>query len=330
MAEKIGVDFKKTLYYKMVLGRTFEDQVYYMFLKGTLPGTVHQSQGQEATAVGTAAALEKGDLLVGGHRPHNMALAMGVTPRSAMAELYGRKSGCCGGKGGSMHLGHIDVGMVPSLAIVGASATLAPGFGLGFKLAGNKNVGVCVFGDGATNEGAFHEGLNFAAVKKLPVLFICENNLYGASTPYSETTLVTKIADRACAYGIPGVQVDGMDVIEVYKGVKSAAARARAGEGPTLIECLTYRFAGHSRSDAKKYRPDGEEDNWKEKDPIVVLGKQLLAAKEATQEELDAMQEKASAEIADAIAYADAEEPAGAEDAFTGVFSTPLPGGYHG
>lgn len=317
------MEFKRELYYKMVLGRTFEDQVYYMFLKGTLPGTVHQSQGQEATAVGICSALRTDDVLIGGHRPHNMALAKGVTPRAAMAELYGCKSGCCGGKGGSMHLGDISIGMVPALAIVGASATLAPGLGLAFKMQKSDRVGVCVFGDGATNEGGFHEGLNFAAVKQLPVLFICENNLYGASTPYDQVSLLPNVADRACAYGIPGEIVDGMDVLAVHDTVSKAARRAREGKGPTLIECKTYRFAGHSRSDAKKYRPDGEEEEWKKRDPITVLGNTLIADGDATQADLDEMKAKADAAIQDAIEYSENEPKATAEDAFTGVFVAP-------
>jgi TPP-dependent pyruvate/acetoin dehydrogenase alpha subunit len=224
-----------------------------------------------------------------------------------------------------MHLGDIAVGMIPSLAIVGASATIAPGLGLAFKLQKSDRVGVAIFGDGAANEGAFHEGLNFAAVKKLPVLFICENNLYGASTPYSEASLVTDIAERGSAYGMPGVIVDGMDVLAVYDVVSEAAARARAGDGPSLIECKTYRFAGHSRSDAKKYRPDGEEEQWKERDPITVLGKSLLANNEATQSDLDEMAAKALAVIEDAIEYADAAEPSGPEDVFNGLFASPPP-----
>lgn len=319
-AKKLTTAFKKDLYYRMVVGRTFEDQVYYMFLKGTLPGTVHQSQGQEATAVGVCAALRDDDMVIGGHRPHNLALAKGVTPRAAMAELYGCKSGCFGGKGGSMHLGSMDVGMIPALAIVGASITLAPGFGLAFKMQKSDRVAAAVFGDGASNEGAFHEGINFAAVKQLPVLFICENNLYGASTPYNEVSRVPDIAKRACAYGIPGEIVDGMDVLAVYETVSSAVERARSGKGPTLIECKTYRFAGHSRSDAKKYRPDGEEEEWKKRDPINVLGEKLVADGEATQEELDQLTAKAEAVVQDAIEYSENEPKATAADAFTGLY----------
>ncbi len=310
-----------SMYRKMVLIRTFEDQVYYLFLRGGMPGTVHQSQGQEAVAVGVCSQMKPGDFLMSGHRPHGHALAKGVSPRAAMAELFAKETGCSRAKGGSMHLGDPDVGMITSLAIVGAGCTIAPGMALAFKLRGTKQIAVTIFGDGATNEGAFHEGLNFAAVQHLPVVFVCENNLYGASTAYHQVSLVPNVADRACAYGIPGQIVDGMDVLAVYQAMGEAAARARAGEGPTLLECKTYRFAGHSRSDRAAYRSKEEVEFWKQRDPIIVLGKKLIAEGLATQEQLDAIQREVDQEIADAIAYAQSAPSPAPEEALEDVYA---------
>jgi pyruvate dehydrogenase E1 component alpha subunit len=311
----------KDMYYRMFLGRTFEEQVYFMFLKGTLPGTVHQSHGQEAVAVGVCSQLNQDDYIVAHHRPHNIALAKGVDPKSAMAELFAKKAGCCKGKGGSMHLGDFNVGMIPSIAIVGASLTLAPGMALAYKLAGTKQVSVAFFGDGGSNEGAFHEGINFAAVRKLPVIFVCENNLYGASTPYDQVSLVTDIADRSCSYGIPGEVVDGMDVAAVYEAAGRAVARARRGDGPTLMECKTYRFCGHSRSDPGHYRDKKELEEWKKRDPIQALRSRILKDKQAKESELTSLEEKAKKVIEEAIAFAQNEPPIELEEALTDVFA---------
>jgi len=311
----------KDMYRRMLVGREFEEQVYFLFLKGTLPGTVHQSLGQEAVAVGVCSNLNRDDYIVAHHRPHNIALAKGVDPRSAMAELFAKKAGCCRGKGGSMHLGDFDVGMVPSLAIVGASLTVAPGMALAYQLTGTKQVSAAFFGDGASNEGAFHEGINFAAVRKLPVIFVCENNLYGASTPYDQVSLVTDIAKRACAYGIPGETVDGMDVIAVYEAARKAVARARQGKGPTLLECKTYRFCGHSRSDPAHYRPKEELAEWKKRDPIKLLGDRMVAEKRATTKELSALEVEVKEQIQAAIEFAQNEPPLELSEALTDVFA---------
>ena len=283
------------LYRTMLLIRRFEERVYYLFLEGEIPGTLHQCQGQEAVAVGVCDALETSDWITSTHRPHGHALAKGVSPRAAMAELYGKETGCCRGRGGSMHLGDPDVGMLPAIAIVGGGNTVVTGLGLAFKLGRTGQVAACFFGEGATNEGAFHEGLNFAAVQRLPVVFVCENNLYGASTSWERVSLVPSVADRAGAYGVKGEAVDGMDVVAVRQAASAAIAAARGGEGPTLLECRTYRFVGHSRSDARGYRTREEEEEWKLSDPIVRLREQLLedgiaeAALEAVGGEVDAV-----------------------------------------
>jgi len=266
------------LYADLVRLRAFEDRVYQLFLKGELPGTVHQYQGQEAVAVGTCRALGADDWITSTHRPHGHALAKGVTMRSAMAELYGRATGCCGGKGGSMHLGDPAVGMVPAIAIVAGGVSIVTGMGLAFALQRSGQVAACFFGEGATNEGAFHEGVNLAAVQRLPIVYVCENNLYGASTPFHRTSLVTDVAARMTGYGIPATIVDGMDVLAVRDAVATARERALAGEGPTLIEAKTYRFAGHSRGDARRYRTRDEETDWRRLDPIERIAAALALA----------------------------------------------------
>ena len=303
------------LYRQMLLIRRFEETVYFLFLEGEIPGTLHQYQGQEAVAAGICDALRRDDWITSTHRPHGHALAKGVTPRAAMAELYGKSTGCCAGKGGSMHLGDPAVGMLPAIAIVGAGNTVVTGIGLSFQLRGTDQVAVCFFGDGASNEGAFHEGMNFAAVRKLPIVFVCENNLYGASTPFSAVSTLTDVADRAAAYGIPGRIVDGMDVLAVREAGADAVAAARAGEGPTLLECKTYRFVGHSRSDARGYRESEEEAAWKERDPIPRL--RLLLAQERAEE----IEREVETTIEDAVEFARASPDADPQEALTDVYA---------
>lgn len=292
------------LYRTMLLIRRFEERVYYLFLEGEIPGTLHQYQGQEAVAAGVCDALERSDWITSTHRPHGHALAKGVTPRAAMAELYGKETGCCRGRGGSMHLGDPDVGMLPAIAIVGGGNTVVTGLGLAFKLRRTGQVAACFFGEGATNEGAFHEGLNFAAVQRLPIVFVCENNLYGASTPWERVSLVPSVADRAGAYGVPSQVVDGMDVAAVRQAASAAVAAARAGEGPTLLECRTYRFVGHSRSDARGYRSREEEAEWALRDPIVGLRQQLLEDGGAAEAALEAVEGEVDAVLDDAVEFA--------------------------
>jgi len=292
------------LYRTMLLIRRFEERVYFLFLEGEIPGTLHQCQGQEAVATGVCDALEAGDWITSTHRPHGHALAKGVSPRAAMAELYGKETGCCRGRGGSMHLGDPDVGMLPAIAIVGGGNTVVTGLGLAFKLGRTGQVAACFFGEGATNEGAFHEGLNFAAVQQLPVVFVCENNLYGASTPWERVSLVPSVAARAGAYGVTAQVVDGMDVVAVRRAASTAVAAARAGQGPTLLECATYRFVGHSRSDARGYRSRVEEDEWRLRDPIVGLRHQLLEEGAADEAAFDAVGGEVDAVLDDAVEFA--------------------------
>jgi TPP-dependent pyruvate/acetoin dehydrogenase alpha subunit len=256
------------MYQLMVTIRRFENRLYQLFLQGLVPGTLHQYQGQEAVAVGVCAALKPDDIIFSTHRPVGHGIAKGMALESIAAEIMGKASGCAGGKGGQMHLTDISVGMMPSTAIVGANIPLATGAAIGFKLRGEALVSISFFGDGAANIGTFHEGINLAAVKNAPVVFICENNQYAASTHISLAMKIENIADRAKSYGIPGKIVDGMDVIAVREIAQQAIDRARRGNGPTLIEAKTYRYMGHSRADPGKYRKEEELSDWQSRDPI--------------------------------------------------------------
>jgi 2-oxoisovalerate dehydrogenase E1 component len=288
--------------------RQFEKIAYLRYLQGEISGTLHQSQGQEAVPVGVSSVLRRSDWITSTHRPHGHALAKGISADVAMAEIYGRSTGCLGGRGGSMHLGDPELGVLPSIAIVGGGITIAPGLAMGLAHTGTDDVVVCYFGDGAVNEGAFHEGVNYAAIKGLPVVFVCENNLYGASTPFAETTLNVDIASRGAAYGIPSEQVDGMDVLAVRRAAGNAVARARARKGPSLIECLTYRYVGHSRGDARGYRTKEEEQHWLDLDPIEGFGRSLVAAGVAGQDEVDAASKRAKETIKAALKFAQGSE----------------------
>lgn len=318
---QLGGEKLLSLYRRMLLIRRFEERVYYLFLEGEIPGTLHQYQGQEAVAVGICDHLGRTDWITSAHRPHGHALAKGVSTRSAMAELYGKATGCCRGKGGSMHLGDPEVGMLPAIAIVGGGNTVVTGLGLAFKLRRSGQVAVCFFGEGATNEGAFHEGLNFAAVERLAIVFVCENNIYGASTPFHRVSLVPDVAARAAAYGVPAEIVDGMDVLAVHEAGGAAIAAARAGEGPVLLECKTYRFAGHSRGDARGYRSREEEAYWQERDPIPRLGRSLIEAGLADEAALAKLEDEVTAELDDAVEFARSSPDAAPELALEDVYA---------
>ncbi|HLH65257.1 MAG TPA: thiamine pyrophosphate-dependent enzyme [Solirubrobacteraceae bacterium] len=308
-AEVLTPDLAIGLLERMLLIRDFEQAAYLRFLQGEIPGTLHQCQGQEAVAVGVCAALGPEDWITSTHRPHGHALAKGIDPRRAMAEIYGKATGCFGGRGGSMHLGDPSVGMLPSTAIVGGGITLAPGLALALKRRSPGAVVACFFGDGAVNEGAFHEGLNFAAVLDLPVVFVCENNLYGASTPFDRTTRNPEVAARGAAYGVPAERVDGMDVVAVLQAARMAVDRARAGEGPTLLECMCYRYLGHSRNDARGYRDRQEEEAWRARDPIDTFAKRLIDEGLAGEQEVAAARARSKQAIDEAVSFARSSEP---------------------
>jgi pyruvate dehydrogenase E1 component alpha subunit len=302
------------LYRKMLTIRRFEERCNALFMQGLIPSTLHLYVGEEAVAVGVCSLLRREDYITSTHRPHGHAIAKGVSPRAIMAELFAKATGCCQAKGGSMHIGDIGVGMIPAIAIVGAGAPIAAGLGLGAKMRGTDQVAVCFFGDGGANEGAVHEGMNMAAIWKLPVIYVCENNLYAASTPVATAFAVPNIADRAAGYGMPGVVVDGNDVLAVREAASEAVQRARRGDGPTLLECKTYRLVGHSRSDPRTYRTREEEAEWQEKDPLLRMRRLLVQEQHlVANDELDKIEGEVTAVIDDAVAFAEsspAPEPA--------------------
>jgi pyruvate dehydrogenase E1 component alpha subunit len=262
---------------KMVEIRLFEEKVQELFMSGTIQGTTHLCQGQEAVSVGAISAMQSGDVQTNTYRGHGEALALGMGPETAFAELMGKTTGCSGGVGGSMHLIDVTKGNIGANAIVGAGLPIAVGAAVSFQVQGMPSVALTFFGDGATNIGTFHESLNMAAVWKAPVVFIIANNLYGEYSPLLTTTPIADLARRADPFGFPGIVVDGQDIDLVYAATDAAVERARRGEGPTLLEMKTYRYRGHSRSDPAKYRPAGELDAWKARDPIDLLGARLAA-----------------------------------------------------
>ncbi|HTL68567.1 MAG TPA: thiamine pyrophosphate-dependent dehydrogenase E1 component subunit alpha [Lacunisphaera sp.] len=300
-AAEFSRDFLLGLYEKMVLIRTFEERVKFLFLEGTMPGTIHQCQGQEATAVGVCAALQPGDFITSTFRGHGHALAKGLSVQELLDELFGATTGCCKGKGGSMHVGNMSKGMVPGIAIVAGGIPLAAGMALAFRLRQTGQVAACFFGDGAVAEGAFHEGVNMAAIWDLPVIFVCENNLYGASTHIQKVMKNPRVADRAAAYGFRGETVDGNDVLAVYEAAVRAAGECRAGKGPVLLELLTYRRTGHSRRDPCHYQDKHERENWFARDPIERLAERLLARGDFQPAELAAVQERSNLQIETAV-----------------------------
>jgi pyruvate dehydrogenase E1 component alpha subunit len=274
--DDIGEDVRLNLYRTQVVIREAEQRAFDLFLQNLVKGTSHLSLGQEAVAAGFAVAMQPGDLSFCTYRGHAHTLARGTPVEQVLGELMGRDNGLMRGKGGSMHLTSAEHGVMGSYAIIGAHLPIACGAAWRAQYKGQKDVSVCFFGDGTTNIGAFHEALNFAAVWKLPVVFVCENNLYMEYTPIGEVTAVEHpAAGRAPAYGLEPVIVDGQDADEVYRAANKAFAKARAGEGPSLIECKTYRYSGHSRADPAKYRPDGELDAWKKRDPILIYRERL-------------------------------------------------------
>jgi len=277
MNDDIGEQKRLEMYRTQVTIREAEQRAYDLFLQNLVKGTSHLSLGQEAVAAGFAGAMKKGDLSFCTYRGHAHTLARGVSVEKVLGELMQRDNGLMRGKGGSMHLTSVDHGVMGSYAIIGAHLPIACGAAWRAQYKGSKDVSVCFFGDGTTNIGAFHEALNFAAVWKLPVVFVCENNLYMEYTPIGDVTAVPQpAADRASAYGLERIVVDGNDADIVYRTAQAAFDKARTGKGPSLIECLTYRHSGHSRADPAKYRPEGELDRWKLRDPIKIYRERLL------------------------------------------------------
>lgn len=293
-------------YRQMLLIRSFEDTVQRMFLEGRIEGTAHLCQGQEAVSVGATAAMAPGDVQTNTYRGHGEALALGMSAEEGMSELLGRATGGSQGLGGSMHLIDRANGNIGANAIVGAGMPIAVGAAMAFKLRAESHVALTFMGDGATNIGTFHESLNMAAVWSAPVVFIITNNLYGEYSPVRMTTPIDDLARRADPFGMPGVIVDGQDVEAVFAATSEAVARARAGEGPSLLEMKTYRYRGHSRSEPARYRPEGELEAWVERDPITILGDRLRGEGLMTSEQQAAAAEEVEAEVRAAIEFAEA------------------------
>jgi pyruvate dehydrogenase E1 component alpha subunit len=309
------------MYRKMLTIRHFESEVKELFAKGKIVGALHLSIGQEAVPVGVCSALKKGDYIVSNHRGHGHCIAMGVDVKRMMAELFGKETGVCKGKGGSMHLADFSVGMLGASAIVGANMPLAVGAGLSIKIRKTDQVSVAFFGDGASNQGTFHESLNLAAIWDLPVIFVCENNQYAESTPVSKVMRVKNVADRALAYGVDGVVVDGMDVLAVYGAALEACEKARSGKGPILLECKTYRYMGHEEGDPWiTYRSREEIEQWKKEDPINRLRKYLISKKMFTENEANQIEEEVKTLIKDAVKFAEESPWPKPEEALRDVF----------
>ncbi|MDI3528883.1 MAG: acetoin:2,6-dichlorophenolindophenol oxidoreductase subunit alpha [Thermoanaerobacter sp.] len=320
---EISRDVLLDMYTRMVKIRKFEEKVAELFAQGKVLGFVHLYIGEEATAVGVCENLEDKDYITSTHRGHGHLIAKGGDLKYMMAELYGKETGYCKGKGGSMHIADATKGILGANGIVGGGFPIAAGAALSAKMRGTDQVAVCFFGDGASNQSTFHEALNIASIWKLPVVFVCENNLYGISMRQDKHQAIEDVADRAIGYGIPGVTVDGNDVLAVYEVAKEAINRARSGAGPTLVECKTYRYRGHFEGDPTIYRSKEEVEEWLAKDPILRLSKHILDNDVATEKELKDIEARIVEEVEEAVRFAEEspypKEEAAVEDVYTDI-----------
>jgi TPP-dependent pyruvate/acetoin dehydrogenase alpha subunit len=315
---------KIDLYRLMWRIRAFEERGFLSFKKGLTHGVLHLYTGEEAVAAGCIYDLRKEDYITSTHRGHGHLIAKGADMGRMFAELLGKETGYCRGRGGSMHITDMKVGILGANGIVGAGVPIAVGAGFAIKYRGLDQVVVCFFGDGTIATGAFHEGINLAATWKLPVVFVCENNLYGISVPIKKACALDTLADRSAGYGIPGVCVDGNDVLAVRNAATEAVKRARGGEGPTFLECQTYRWYGHFTADEGKYRSPEEVRYWKEeRDPIENFAKEILDNKGITQQELNRIHDEVDKEIEKAFKFADESDPAHVEDMLRDVYYSP-------
>lgn len=317
----VDVTTLKALYKQMLLIRYFEKEVERNVKKGLFHGTTHLCIGQEATAVGVCAMLREGDKITSTHRGHGHSIAMGADINKMMAELFGKETGYCKGKGGSMHISDVEGGNLGSNGIVGGSIPIAVGSALTAQIENSNEVTVCFFGDGATNEGSFHEALNLASIWQLPVVFVCENNEYGMSSPITKMTNIKNLSIRAESYGFPGVTIDGNNLLDVMEAAEKAVHRARCGKGPTLIEAKTYRFNGHSKSDKELYRSAEEVEERRKKDPIMRFERFLLQDIEIDEREMLQIKQKIQKEVKAATVFAlESKEPS-LEELFTDVYA---------
>jgi pyruvate dehydrogenase E1 component alpha subunit len=311
------------LYKMMVEIRLFEEKIQDLYARGLVPGSVHLYIGQEAVATGVCAHLRKEDYITSTHRGHGHLIAKGADLRHMMAELFGRRTGYCKGKGGSMHIADFDLGILGSNGIAGGGIPLAVGAGLSSKMRGTDQVTVCFFGDGASNNGTFHEGLNFASVHRVPVVFICENNLYGISVSQKQHQAIQDISIRSAAYNMPGITIDGNDVLAVYQTSGKAIEQARAGKGPTLVECKTYRWRGHYEGDpnqGRRYRTTEEIQAWMKKCPIKRFEEKLIKEKVLNKNKMKHVQEEIGKKIEEAVAFANQSPFPDPQDIFEDVY----------
>jgi TPP-dependent pyruvate/acetoin dehydrogenase alpha subunit len=326
MAAEVSKDKLLQMYRTMQTIRHFEERLRDLFKEGKVPGFVHVSIGEEASSTGVCAALTDKDYITSTHRGHGHLIAKGGKIKPMMAEIFGKQTGYCKGKGGSMHIADFSIGILGANGIVGAGLPIATGAGLAAKVRGGQEVAACFFGDGASNEGTFHESLNIASSWKLPVIYVCENNLYGEFTPGKDVTSVKDIADRARGHDMPGVVVNGNDVVEVYETTVQAVERARRGEGPTLIECKTYRWEGHVVGEEaflgkRAYRGADEIEDWKRRCPLVSFENRFISRGMFTQAELDAVKADAKRELDEAVTFAMESPFPKPEEALEDMFS---------
>ena len=311
------------MYCEMLKIRVFEERLDELFGRGILPRHSHLYIGEEAVAAGVCTQLKEDDFITSTHRGHGHVIAKGAEIKFMMAELYGKKTGYCKGKGGSMHIADMELGILGANGIAGGGLPIAVGAAMSAKWRGTDQVAVCFFGDGASNNGTFHESINLASVHKAPVVFICENNLYGISVGQNKHQAIKDISIRAKSYNLPGVTVDGNDIIEVYSAAAKAIKRARAGEGPTLVECKTYRIRGHHEGDPNqggRYRDKKDIEAWKKKDPLKRLSDKLISDKVLTKKKLAELEKAASAEIDEAVNYANESPFPALEEIYEDVY----------
>ncbi len=309
-----------TMYEGMRTIRTFEDKLHDLFAAGDIPGFVHLYAGQEAVAVGVMNALGPDDYITSTHRGHGHCIAKGVDLKAMLAEIYGRMTGICKGKGGSMHIADLSKGMLGANGIVGAGLPLAVGAALSAKVRKSGQVCVSFFSDGASNQGTFHESINMASIWDLPCIFVCENNQYAETTSPKYSMRTENIADRSVSYNIPGVIVDGQDVLEVYAAAEQAVRRARTGSGPTLIEAKTYRYYGHFEGDSMKYRTNEEVDSYRQRDPLKIFVSQIAPQVQISPEDLQAINLQVEHRVRDAVEFARSSPLPQPEDCLTDVY----------
>lgn len=320
IASQLGRTQLLTMYEKMRTIRVFEDKLHELFASGEIPGFVHLYAGEEAVAVGVITVLHSSDYVTSTHRGHGHCIAKGVELKPMLAEIYGRVTGVCKGKGGSMHIADIDRGMLGANGIVGAGLPLAAGAALAAKIKRTGQVAVSFFGDGASNQGTLHEAINLASIWDLPCVFVCENNGYAEATSPSYSTRIENIAERASAYGIPGVVVDGQSVLEVYAAAKQAIERAREGKGPTLIEAKTYRYYGHFEGDAMKYRTSQEVEHYRQRDPLTLFAQEVAPLAGISAEDMQAIDAAAGQRMQEAIDFAQSSALPQPEECLTDVY----------